>query len=1281
VRQPVPAQQARLVAVPGDLTKPTIYAPHDVYAEAAGPLTRIDVGMATASDESGIRSITSNAPAEFSLGTSLVIWTAIDNAGNLAIARQQVTVSDTTPPAIEDVADITVEAVSPERNYIEIRAPTATDAVGVLDVTSDAPAYYGVGDTTITWTARDISGNSAHEAQVVSVVDTSAPQIMAPADIVAEATSASATSVFLGDASVVDNGKVVSVTNDAPPAFALGNTTVSWTATDSAGNSAQDAQLVTMVDTTAPEVDAPAEIVVEATSADSNKVELDEPAIRDVQDTTVELDAPEAFGMGETTVTWTVTDASGNSASATQVVSIVDTTPPEIRVTEVIMLEALDADGNEVELGDVAVTDVSEIAGVTSDAPETYPAGETVVTWNATDVHGNSATATQEVRLVDTTPPSVFAPADITVEHAGTGGNTVDLGDAVAADRVGVDSVTNDAPETFLIGETTVTWKATDTSGNESTSEQVITVVDTLEPAISAPPDVSAEAESASGADVETGTATAADESGDVEVTSDAPTTFPIGETTVTWTATDASGNSVTAEQTVTVTDTTRPSMLAPADIGLEADSAEMAVDLGEATATDAVGPVTVTSDAPAAFGVGETVVTWIATDAAGNSATDTQKVVISDTVAPAVTAPPDITAEAGAGVGDLGEATATDAVGVDTLVSDAPAEFGPGETTVTWTATDAAGNAASDSHTVTIIDTTRPLIVPSADIVLEAASAEGARADIGLPTHSDAGGGVEVAGDAPETFPIGTTTVTWTATDAAGNTRSATQEVTVSDTVPPTIAAPPDVTAEATSANYTAVDTGVATADDAVGVVSIESDAPTAFALGTTTVTWTATDAVGNEATAEQEVTVSDTMPPELVAPGDIVAEAASAGLTRVEVGAPSATDAASDITVTSDAPEAFVIGNTTVTWTATDTAGNSVVATQLVTVVDTVAPTVVPPADVTVEATSAEGAVAVIGIAGAEDAVGAVEITSDAPERFPVGVTTVTWSASDAAGNEDTATQLVTVRDTTVPTLVVPPDVTADAASRNGTAVVLGNATATDIVGVSEISNDAPELFGPGLTVVQWKATDAAGNTAVGLQSVTLADGSAPRIAAPANMTINATAPLTPAALGFPTVYDAVDASPVVTSDSPGSFGLGTTIVTWNATDASGNRSSAAQSVTVLACGLAHTAYNPVRGTDGDDSLAGTDGADLVFGLGGNDVISAGAGADCVLAGAGDDVLLGGAGDDTLYGGEGDDIVRGQAGADSLDGGAGSDVIDGGEGADSCTASEGDSVLRCEA
>ena len=44
-------------------------------------------------------------------------------------------------------------------------------------------------------------------------------------------------------------------------------------------------------------------------------------------------DAPEVFPLGETIVTWTTTDASGNSASATQTISVIDTTSPVMEIS------------------------------------------------------------------------------------------------------------------------------------------------------------------------------------------------------------------------------------------------------------------------------------------------------------------------------------------------------------------------------------------------------------------------------------------------------------------------------------------------------------------------------------------------------------------------------------------------------------------------------------------------------------------------------------------------------------------------------------------------------------------------------------------------------------------------------------------------------------------------------------------------------------------------------------------------------------------------------------
>ena len=119
------------------------------------------------------------------------------------------------------------------------------------------------------------------------------------------------------------------------------------------------------------------------------------------------------------------------------------------------------------------------------------------------------------------------------------------------------------------------------------------------------------------------------------------------------------------------------------------------------------------------------------------------------------------------------------------------------------------------------------------------------------------------------------------------------------------------------------------------------------------------------------------------------------------------------------------FPLGLTTVTCSATDAAGNTSASQSFsVTVQDTTAPVVTAPANVTVEATSAAGAVATFSAGSATDAVDGVLSAPCAAagplvsgDVFPLGVTTVTCSATDAANNTGTATFTVTVQDTTAP------------------------------------------------------------------------------------------------------------------------------------------------------------------------------------------------------------------------------------------------------------------------
>lgn len=149
-------------------------------------------------------------------------------------------------------------------------------------------------------------------------------------------------------------------------------------------------------------------------------------------------------------------------------------------------------------------------------------------------------------------------------------------------------------------------------------------------------------------------------------------------------------------------------------------------------------------------------------------------------------------------------------------------------------------------------------------------------------------------------------------------------------------------------------------------------------------------------------------------------------------------------------------------------------------------------------------------------------------------------------------------------------------------------------------------------------------------------------------------------------------------ITNNAPAKFPPGTTLVTWRATDAAGNTTTATQRVTVIlgddpACCPAGT--NIIIGTSNNDTLNGTSGSDCILGKGaqdtingngGNDFISGGDGDDIINGGPGNDVVFGGSGQDQLTGDIGDDQIFGDDGDDTLHGNAGNDTLHGGQGQD---------------
>jgi len=843
-----------------DVINPILVPPGEITIEATGSFTAVDIGEAMAMDESGIQFIINNAPDRFGLGTAIIIWTAIDNNGNSTIVTQEINVVDTTSPTISSVSDMVVEAVVPYENIVNLEVPAAYDILGVVSTISNAPEFFPLGETLVTWTATDVVGNTSTTEQKVIVVDNTLPILQAPDDIIIEATSIDNNEVDLGESSATDNGEIISISNNAPQFFALGDTIITWTVSDSSENAASDTQLVSVVDTTAPEILPVDDLTYEATSIDENIVSLDNPSVSDIQDVTITNDAPEFFPLGETLVTWTATDVVGNTSTTEQKVIVVDNTLPILQAPGDIVIEATGIDNNEVDLGEADATDNGEIISISNDAPQFFALGDTIITWTVSDSSENAASDTQLVSVVDTTAPEILSANDLTYEATSMDENTVYLDNPSVSDIQEV-TIANNAPEFFPLGETIVTWTATDIVGNTSTMEQKVIVVDTTTPDLTIPEDQIVEATSIEETLVEIGEAEAYDITGISSISNNAPEMFSLGSTVVTWVSIDSNGNTTTSEQTITIVDTISPSIFVPVDIVTEAvDPVLNFIELGDATTYDHVGVDSITNDRPDSFSFGSTTVTWTAVDTSGNISTGTQIVTIVDTTMPEIIAPSDVTVEAAGTsntVVDTGDATIYDIIQVDSVTSDSPDTFPLGETVITWTATDSSGNSATATQTVTVVDTTAPGIIAPNSITIEASGAEGNLADIGLGSGSDTVEIISVTSDSPDTFPLGETVITWTATDSSGNSATATQTVTVVDTTAPELIVPEDVIVDRFSLENL-VEIGDADALDLVDMLpTITNDAPETFPLGDTIVTWNVSDNFGNSNSFQQVVSV----------------------------------------------------------------------------------------------------------------------------------------------------------------------------------------------------------------------------------------------------------------------------------------------------------------------------------------------------------------------------------------------------------------------------------------
>lgn len=806
---------------------------------------------------------------------------------------------------------------------------------------------------------------------------------------------------------------------------------------------------------------------------------------------------------------------------ACQTVTVnVDNTAPVITVTTPITVNTDPGTCYypSANLTPPTVTDVDcGVDTVYNDADLLMLPGLHVVTWTAVDVNGNMATETQDVTVQDVELPAITAPADVTIAaDASCQGAAFPLGTPTATDNCSVATVSNDASFPLPLGTSTITWEVIDASGNISTDTQDVTVEDQTDPTIvglptnivvSSDPGVCEAAVSwaAPVANDNCAGATIAQTGGIANGSN-----FPVGVEIIEYTATDAAGNSFSATFTVTVNDNENPVITVPADITVSADNACQANPaLGSATATDNCGVAMISNDAPASFPLGATIVTWTVTDIHGNINNDTQTVTVIDDIDPVIVGlPADIAVNNDAGNCDaivtwIAPTVSDNCIGASISQIAGPVSgsaFPVGTTTVTYEGLDGSGNSVTGSFDVTVIDAENPTITAPLDVTVSAGNnCTASGVALGAETTGDNCGVASVTNDAPVIYPLGTTTVTWTVTDNAGNISTDTQDVIVEDTDAPTVIAPADITVIAdASCQGTVASLGTPITDDNCSVASVTEDGLGTYPLGATTVTWTVIDGSGNISTDTQIITVVDETDPVINAlPADIVI-ANDPGVCNAAVNwtEPTVTDNCTGAIISQTSGIAnggsFPVGTTIVEYTATDGSGNTVIETFTVTVNDDEDPTITAAADTTIAANNFCTALnVVLDLPTVNDNCGILSVTNDAPVLYELDTTTVTWTVTDVNGNTAIATQFVIIADSTAPQISAPLPVTAYVDTLCQTTIdTLGTPITSDNCAVDTVYNDAPATYTTGSYVITWYAEDAAGNIDSTTQVVTVLD-----------------------------------------------------------------------------------------------------------------------------------------------------------------------------------------------
>jgi hypothetical protein len=1111
-----------------DNTAPVFtFVPGNINVECGQQIPYV---AATATDNCGSVTIThsdSNLLQDECLGYYIRTFTAVDECGNSATATQTINIVDTTAPTFDNAPANMVASCD---NVPAVEEVTASDNCGDATVTVVETLFSGgcVGVIQRIFTATDECGNTAVHEQYITLVDTIAPVL---ANLPANATyecnvgapaPANVTATDNCDSSVIVVFNETQEAGDCPQEYTIFRT---WSAVDTCENAVSYTQVITITDNTAPTFNVENS---EITVACDFVVDVVTPVATDNCDTTPTVTVASSSTPGECAnewtemYTWTATDDCGNSSSVSLTINYVDEVAPVFTmVPQAINVEC----GQAVPVTAAMATDNCGDVTITYTDSNLLPdncAGYYVRTFTAVDACGNSATATQNINIIDTTAPVITAcPADASYSC---------LADVPAANTALVSATDVCSDVTIVLhsevstgndcqGTIVRTYRATDACGNFADCVQVINYNDNVAPTFdNAPANMVASCDNVPAVEE----VTASDNCGDATVTV-VETLFSggcVGVIQRIFTATDECGNTAVHEQYITLVDTIAPVLAnLPANatyecnVGAPAPANVTATDNCDSSVIVVFNETQEAGDCPQEYTIFRT---WSAVDTCENAVSYTQVITITDNTAPTFNVENSEITVACDFVVDVVTPVATDNCDTTPTVTVASSST-PGECAnewtemYTWTATDDCGNSSSVSLTINYVDEVAPVFT----MVPQAINVEcGQAVPVTAAMATDNCGDVTITYTDSNLLPdncAGYYVRTFTAVDACGNSATATQNINIIDTTAPVITACPADASYSCLADVPAANTALVSATDVCSDVTIVLHSEVATGndcQGTIVRTYRAIDACGNFSNCVQVINYNDNVAPTFDnAPANMVASCDNVPAVEEVTASDNCGDAT--VTVVETLFSGGCVGVIQRIFTATDECGNTAVHEQYITLVDTIAPVLANlPGDMEMECSDKMPFVPNVTATDNCDSSVNVIYSQTIQEGDCANNYTIlrTWTATDTCNNSVSHTQVISVSDNTAPIIVAIPSFTLQGCNPEWPALAT---TWTDNCSEGGVVNGvAGQVVTNGCSqsrVYTFSVADECGNAASTTTTVTRTyDVTAPVIAAIADYTL---------------------------------------------------------------------------------------------------------------------------------------------------------------------------------